>query len=630
VRRWSLRYRSTWALILAPVLVVGLSLAATTQAAAHSHGTGAIHWVKPNAVNNLDCNGWSAKYKSIDPSHRALCTDPLGPTTYKGNAPVSKYSRNGRFVDNGHYVGHDEPSIKFISNAAKSGNTFTYYMRVPADPKKPPTTNLKVTDYAELSIAPWFGLPICDPLSYPQNPCKPDSNSNASGISNPKDAGSAFMELQFYPPGVTPFQDTFSCSATKWCAAITIDSLESKFNFVGLNADCPEPINFAYLQTNGVPAGPPSPQLADNASNLPDANTLEMSAGDVVKVSVSDSAAGIKTSVDDLTTHKTGYMVASAKNGFMDTNYKTCDGRPFTFHAEFATAATQNRVPWAALEGGVLMEQEIGHGEICSSFSSHDPVDINYAEKGQTFVDNKVYDTCDGGPEGPHAKGEGPCNTTTGVCTNPTTEGKTGPVACPSDNYTSADLCEFADGYCFPKGARTVVINGKDVKETSIINICFNNRFQNGDLDYDGTSYQTGTWPDGSPNHPQSIRYVGPFQADGQPYPLAQFETDGPQSEILCDVHTGSGCTLPPRGGADFYPYWTLTSKQALKPGMFPKGACVWNFGSTISHITTNTFGADKEYGVRDPKWYGGTFITPKPVPNPEVTKGCPKLGSTG
>jgi len=44
--------------------------------------------------------------------------------------------RGYRFTDNGHYIGHDEPSVKFISHAAGSGNTMTYFMKLPRDPKK--------------------------------------------------------------------------------------------------------------------------------------------------------------------------------------------------------------------------------------------------------------------------------------------------------------------------------------------------------------------------------------------------------------------------------------------------------------------------------------------------------------
>ena len=96
-----------------------------------------------------------------------------------------------------------------------------------------------MTDYSELSVAPWYGLAMCDPHSYPQNPCKPDSDSNLGAISNPKDAGSAFMEMQFYPPGNTPLIDGASCSKTQWCAALNIDSLECTFNFVSCNTELP-------------------------------------------------------------------------------------------------------------------------------------------------------------------------------------------------------------------------------------------------------------------------------------------------------------------------------------------------------------------------------------------------------
>ena len=167
-------------------------------------------------------------------------------------------------------------------------------------------------------------------------------------ISDPNAAGSAFMELQFYPPGFTPFVDSTSCSATKWCAALTIDSLECTFNFATCNNNCMEPVNFAYLQTNGVPAGPPSPQLTDVSTFTPNASTLMINPGDKLAVSISDPPQGFTTVVRDLTTHQTGFMTASAANGFMNTNIADCSGTPFTFHAEYSTreeSRTRSRGP---------------------------------------------------------------------------------------------------------------------------------------------------------------------------------------------------------------------------------------------------------------------------------------------
>jgi hypothetical protein len=363
-----------------------------------------------------------------------------------------------------------------------------------------------------------------------------------------------------------------------------------------------------------VPAGPPSPQLSDVNSLIGNRDTLKLNPGDDLKVSVTDPAAGFTTTVRDLTTGQTGYMVASAANGFMNTNIADCTGTPFTFHAEYSTASQQNQVPWAALEGGVLMQQEIGHFETCNSVTNQ----VGYSvtdPNGQSYSDPNVYQTCAGGSEGPAATGEGPCTATLG-CVNATTEGPTGPQACSTNDPASGALCEFADGYCFPKGSRPVVINGAAAKETWPVAGCLQTEFQNGDLDFDGTPYQSGTWPNGTSNQPTVTEYAGPFQANGKPYPTVQFETDVAGSESLCTVTTGAGCTAPP-GGANFYPFYSLTSAQHL----FGQG-CTWNFGNVIPGVTTQTFGKDAEYGTSDVARYGGTVIS-APMANPEYAGSC-------
>jgi hypothetical protein len=583
-------------------VVCQLSLSGVA-AAAPAATTTATTSVAPKAVNDLDCNGWSPKYGTVRGAAGMDCTDPI---------KVVKGSDAYRFVDNGHYVGHDEPSVKFISSTPGSGNTMTYIQRIPKDPSKAPTASGSVTNYGELSVAPWFGLPICDPHSYPQNSCTPDSDTNSGLISDPNGAGSAFMELQFYPPGYTPLINAESCSPTKWCAALNIDSLECTFGFATCNNNCIEPVNFALLQTNGVPAGPPSPQLTDVNTFTPNRNTLKMNPGDVLVVSISDPPQGFTTTVRDLTTHQTGTMTASAANGFMNTNIADCSGTPFTFHAEYSTAQQPNQVPWAALEGGVLMQQEIGHAEVCSSLTNHQPFVMNYP--GQTYSDPSDFSTCVGGSEGKGVTGEGPCDPTTGICQNAETQGPTGPVACPNNNFASGANCEYADGNCFQKGTRTATVNGAPVKEVSDVNFCFNNRFQNGDLDFDGTDYVPNTWPDGTTNHPQSFQYAGPFQASGKPYPQIQYETDLAASEILCNTGTGAGCTAPPIG-AKFYPFWSLGSSSAI-------GArCVWNFGNVLPS-TVETFGGDAQYGTPDVARFGGT-LTSAVLPNPQFSGKC-------
>ena len=224
----------------------------------------------------------------------------------------------------------------------------TFTETLPRDPAALPGNNNPghdVTHWFELSPAPWFGMSICDPNSYPQTKCTPNSDTNAPHGTFPG-GGAAFMEMQFYPPGFAPFSDSVSCNNTHWCAALNIDSLEAT-DHSGPNPNCEEPVNFAFIQRNGVPAGPPSPQLSNGATFTPNSQTLMMNPGDVVRTHMFDASLGggkhaFKIVISDLTTGQSGFMIASAANGFMNTNYVTCAGTPFNFQPLFNTARAAN------------------------------------------------------------------------------------------------------------------------------------------------------------------------------------------------------------------------------------------------------------------------------------------------
>ena len=594
--------RVAWKMAIPAACLAVAGQLALAGAASAAHTSASVSAATSSSHNLLDCNVTVLEH---------LCTDPHG-KLYDGHL--------GRFRDpkTGAYVGHDEPSVKFISSRPGSGNTMSYGMQLARDPAKAPTASGSVTTYGELSVAPWFGLPICDPKSYPQNPCKPLSDNN-TGLGAATDAGSAFMELQFYPPGFAPFADSTSCSKTKWCAALNIDSLACSLNFATCNNNCIEPVNFSFLQTNGVPPGSPAPQDPNVGTFFGNGKTLKMNSGDKLTVSISDvpdsgspDIGGLRASVTDLTTGQTGFIVASAKNGFQNTSMIDCSGTPFSFHAEYSSAKKQNQVPWAALEGGVLMQQEIGHGESCKSVSNHLAFSQTFSD-GSSFVDPNVFQTCNGGNEGKNATGEGPCNPSTGICQNATTQGVNGPVTCPTNDAGSGALCEFSDGRCFQKGSRPVTIDGVKSKETAPVAFCNQESFQNGDLDFDGLSYRPD-WPDGSGNFPTTFRYVGPF-TNGHSYPNIQFETDAAASEALCNVATGDKCTAPPLGAA-FYPFWSLSKAHAVH------GLCVWNFGNDIAGATRNDFGKAGQYGTPDVARFGGT-LTSQVMANPEFTRNC-------
>jgi hypothetical protein len=318
-------------MFLAALLLLGCPLffVATTQAQFAPRG-------------GLDCNGLSKIQKPI--KAHDICTDFRTPGGVGAEA---------RGEDNGVYIGHDEPSVGFYSNARHSGNNMQWEITLPRERPLPATQTF------ENYIAFWFALALCDPGSFPNGPCIPSSDAN-----DPNQAGSAFLEMQFYPPGNPPFITQISCDLRHWCASLHINSLEVTSNFQ-LNPNCTEPTNFAFIQRDGVPTGPPGPASQTDASFTPNSKTLLMNQGDRLRITILDIPGnvhgGVLTFIEDLTTGQTGFMVASAANGYQSLNPDTCAPTAFSFHPEFGTAKYGNFVPWAALQANVNFAAEIGH-----------------------------------------------------------------------------------------------------------------------------------------------------------------------------------------------------------------------------------------------------------------------------
>ncbi|MGZ3508462.1 MAG: hypothetical protein ACXWNJ_08630 [Vulcanimicrobiaceae bacterium] len=313
------------------------STSSNTSGSAASGARIASRGIAPEG--GLDCNGLSTIQRPI--KEDMVCADFF-------------FGSQGRGEDNGRYIGHDEPSIGFYSQSRNSGNNMQWAFRLSAEHSLPATQTF------ENLITFWFSLAVCDPNSYPQNPCTPDSDANA-GAADPHAAGSALVELQFYPPGFSPFIKQISCDLTHWCAALNIDSLECSLNFAHCNNGCIEPVNFAFVQTDGVPVGPPGPGNQTKATFTPNGRTLLMNQNDLIRVTIKDTPQGMVTRIEDLSTGQSGFIVASAANGFQNTDLQTCGTSPFTFRPEFGTAKLANIVPWTALQANVNLAVEIGH-----------------------------------------------------------------------------------------------------------------------------------------------------------------------------------------------------------------------------------------------------------------------------
>jgi hypothetical protein len=412
-------------------------------------------------------------------------------------------------------------------------------------------------------------MAMCDTQSYPESSsvCKPDSDSNIVDPATTKHApGAAFMELQFYPPGFASQFAGFSCDATRWCVAMTIDSLsEDPFTGHTLNPTCTaeiggsiEYVNFAYLTLDGKPLGPPNPldfQFIGSGDPQPvpgrAANdTFWMNPGDNVTVTLTDTANGLQTTVHDNSNPdpatNTGTMVASATNGFGQIKYEPvgtgCREIPYTFHPMYSTSTPQTRVLWAAHSYNVAMDAETGHFDFCSSIDAD-------------------FNTCNG---------------TEGIPSDQE----------PAEGFNGDDFGCFSDTQNLNQ-----TYHAPDGQDGAY---CLNSN----DPGFDGTAYNL-YWPDGSSTHSTPFLFSSP--RTGANYDVAYsnvgLETDLPRVEAAdfggsCNRATGAGCTNPPitddGAPAAFYPYFSTVSTS---------GGCKWGAGETLPNTINNFGGSSAEFG---------------------------------
>jgi hypothetical protein len=425
-------------------------------------------------------------------------------------------------------------------------------------------------------------MALCDNQSAPSpgKACPPDSDSNIYTSTDPSSPnymgntpGTAFMEMQFYPPGWGGVGTGVACGPNnyQWCAALNIDSFSTNSNTGVLNnSDClsaagEEYVNYAIITKSGVPNGPADPlrQTAATFQTTPD--TLEMNNGDKIVVNMHDTLAGFKVVIRDLTTGETGSMTASVANGFGHPLYQpgssTCTDQPYAFHPMYSTSSPSTRVLWAAHSYNVAYSDEIGHFEYCNALR-----------------------TVNGG-------------------------------GCAASSYPNPTegTKDFDESPCFDL---PLVSNPGDVQLLPSFIGCLGV-----DSDFDGPEYQTGTWPgsgNGSvigSNVSTPIQFTSPLfsQSEGlgdhqgqdqlYNYSQAAFETDLPRVENAtvppCQRHVynpmdpspGAGC-VNPAVGSTFYPIFTTTTG--------PAGSCIWQEGGGSIAGTTNNFGGTStaEYGA--------------------------------
>lgn len=449
----------------------------------------------------------------------------------------------------GKYIGHDEPSINFYSNVPGSGNSAVYLLTLPLDPPTPPVQDGGGTFNFQLRPAFWFGMNICDTQSFPEftDKCEPDTDKNIFNSPNPNSAhfigkhpGTAFMEMQFYPPGWVDSPQLID--AQNYFAALNIDSVEQSGATGEINnQSCAsqigiETVNFAVITNNGVPLTPANPLGVNFGRNNFDLNNvLSMAPGDNVLVILHDTRDGLEVLLFDLTNGQSGSMVASAGNGFGQVLYQpnspTCNIAPYDFHPMYSTSNVNTNTPWSGGTDNTTFSDELGHFEFCDSA---DPNTLNCLVPGIE-------------------EGSGGLDADDTVCVSP--------------------------GGPFLPGPPFIQIGG-----------CLQT-----EIDYDGQSYGLN-WPGTFVNrkkdhqlHPQPVRFTSPLFFDRaghlRNFDRVAFETDIPSFDPNCDGITGTGCKVPAQG-MPFYPFFTTF-------GGDDDTQCRWQLGGGHIPGTTNNFGGN-------------------------------------
>jgi hypothetical protein len=271
---------------------------------------------------------------------------------------------------------------------------------------------------------------------------------------------------------------------------------------------------------------------------------LFMGAGDNINVSLHDTTHGLNVTLDDLTSHQSGSMTASAANGFgqvkFDPTGSGCTAIPYDFHPMYSTSTPKTRVTWAAHSYNIAYDAEIGHFQYCRG-----PYEIPATKFG---VDRNGNPT---------------------ICPGSDTE----------EQGLNSEPNDSDDNFCFP------------AREAPLYKVAGCTDTNTG---FDGASYEP-FWPDGNTSlHPTPVQFSSPRTGSGYDIPYSQvgFEADLPRIEFsTCNRSTGVGCTLVPQDDdglpAAFYPFYSSYPTSS---------GCAWEFGNDIPGEISD-FSQDAQYG---------------------------------
>ena len=225
-------------------------------------------------------------------------------------------------------------------------------------------------------------MALCDPNSYPQAPCTPESRLRTPRPASAPTAPPAerWRRLGVHGDAALPAgqrrrsSTRRSCDDTHWCAALTIDSPSAPPGSRGATGTARNRSTSPSSSRDGVPTGPPDPQESTSPRWRPNSETLLMNPGDPIRVHMFDARASggggdaFEVVIQDYTGHDglhAGVRGERLRRHDLDGRLL---GHAVQLPARVRHGGRGNNIsPWAASATDISTEFETGHWEPCTS-----------------------------------------------------------------------------------------------------------------------------------------------------------------------------------------------------------------------------------------------------------------------
>ncbi len=174
------------------------------------------------------------------------------------------------------------------------------------------------------------------------------------------------------PTGIGAVHRQHQCDNTHWCASLHINDLECSSGS-STATRTPWSRRTSGSSSATCPTGPAGPQLANSVVHAEREGAADEprrpAQGAHLGCELAGGGRALERRLDDLTTGKSGFMLASAENGFMQRRSRTARSSRSTTSPSTPPPESQHR-PLGGARDQLSTQYEIGHFKPCTSVTT--------------------------------------------------------------------------------------------------------------------------------------------------------------------------------------------------------------------------------------------------------------------